>query len=56
MRNMRIVALLAALGAGTGIALRAADKGDPAKGKDVFDQSCAVCHNADSDEKKWGPG
>ncbi len=53
---MRIVALLAALGAGTGIALRAADKGDPAKGKDVFDQSCAVCHNADSDEKKMGPG
>jgi len=33
----------------------AADKGDPAKGKEVFDQ-CSVCHNADSDEKKIGPG
>lgn len=30
------------------------DKGDPAKGKEVFEQ-CAVCHNADSDEKKIGP-
>ena len=33
----------------------AADKGDPAKGKEVFDQ-CSVCHNATSDEKKVGPG
>jgi len=30
-------------------------KGDPAKGKEVFEQ-CAMCHNADSDEKKMGPG
>jgi mono/diheme cytochrome c family protein len=30
-------------------------KGDPAKGKEVFEQ-CGVCHNADSDEKKMGPG
>ena len=29
--------------------------GDAAKGKEVFEQ-CAVCHNADSDEKKMGPG
>ena len=33
----------------------AADKADPAKGKEVFDQ-CSVCHNADSEEKKVGPG
>jgi len=33
--------------------LRAA--GDAAKGKDVFEQ-CAVCHNADSTDKKIGPG
>jgi mono/diheme cytochrome c family protein len=32
-----------------------APKGDAAKGKAVFEQ-CAVCHNADSDEKKMGPG
>jgi len=31
-----------------------AGKGDPAKGKEVFEQ-CGVCHNTDSDEKKIGP-
>lgn len=37
------------------LALRAASKGDPTKGKDVF-QQCSICHNADSDQKKMGPG
>jgi cytochrome c2 len=32
-----------------------AQKGNAAKGKEVFDQ-CGVCHNADSTEKKIGPG
>ena len=31
-----------------------ASKGDPAKGKETFEQ-CAVCHNVDTDEKKMGP-
>ncbi len=31
-------------------------KGDAGKGKSVFEDNCAVCHNADSDEKKMGPG
>lgn len=36
--------------------LSAAQKGgDVAKGKELFEQ-CSVCHNADSDEKKMGPG
>jgi len=42
----------AALAAGSGSAFAA---GSAAKGKEVFDQ-CSVCHNADSDEKKIGPG
>src|SRR5277367_4657137 len=32
-----------------------AKDGDAAKGKDVFEQ-CSVCHNADSEEAKIGPG
>ncbi len=36
------------------IAMLAAD-GDATKGKEVFEQ-CSVCHNADSAEKKMGPG
>ena len=33
-----------------------AQKGDTAKGKEVFDANCSVCHNSDSDEAKIGPG
>jgi len=33
----------------------AAKKGDPEKGKEVF-QQCMPCHNPDSAEKKLGPG
>jgi mono/diheme cytochrome c family protein len=33
-----------------------AQKGDAAKGKDVFDSNCSVCHNSDSAEVKMGPG
>lgn len=34
----------------------ASKSGSATKGKDVFDQKCAMCHNADSDQKKIGPG
>lgn len=27
-----------------------------ARGKTVFDSKCSICHNADSDAKKIGPG
>jgi cytochrome c len=27
-----------------------------ARGKDVFEKKCAVCHYADNDQKKVGPG
>jgi len=37
-------------------ACSADDKGDAAKGKDIFENQCAGCHNADSTEKKMGPG
>ena len=43
---------VAALAAASSSAFAA---GTAAKGKEVFDQ-CSVCHNADSTEKKIGPG
>jgi cytochrome c len=39
-----------------GQAKKAAAKGDATKGKGVFEDNCSVCHNADSTEKKSGPG
>jgi len=57
--------LLRVMALGTGAALALAllalpalsqkGKGDAAKGKAVFEQ-CAVCHDANSTEKKMGPG
>jgi len=34
----------------------AASGGSATKGKEVFDKKCSVCHYADSDAKKIGPG
>jgi mono/diheme cytochrome c family protein len=36
--------------------LAGAKKPDAAKGKEVFADQCAMCHNAASTEKKMGPG
>ena len=54
MHRIRFFATCAALAAVTRL-VPAAPKGDAAKGKEVFEQ-CGVCHNADSEEKKMGPG
>jgi cytochrome c2 len=53
MKRIRVWAMCAAVAAG--IPATWAAKGDAAKGKEVYEQ-CGVCHNADSDEKKVGPG
>ena len=54
MRNVLCTGLLL-----SGLAF-AQGKGDAAKGKALFDEKaepvCGVCHNADSVEKKMGPG
>src|SRR5277367_2873041 len=39
-----------------GRVIAAPPAGNAEKGKAVFEDNCAVCHNADSDEKKTGPG
>lgn len=54
MNRFRVWAVCLTVAAGFATALMGA-KGDAAKGKEVFEQ-CAICHNADSDEKKMGPG
>jgi cytochrome c2 len=54
MYRFRVFAVCLTLAVGSKVSLWAA-KGDAAKGKEVFEQ-CGVCHNADSDEKKMGPG
>jgi len=59
MSSSRLVALFSpfVIGAALTVGIAAgkkADKGDPAKGKDLFEQ-CAVCHNVDTDETKMGP-
>ncbi len=38
------------------IAVPAAAKADAAEGKELFESKCSVCHNADSKDKKIGPG
>jgi mono/diheme cytochrome c family protein len=38
------------------LSLLPASAADAAKGKDTFDNNCAVCHNADSTDVKIGPG
>jgi cytochrome c len=53
MRRFRVWVVCVTFIAGSTAAHAA--KGDAAKGKEIF-QQCGVCHNADSDEKKMGPG
>jgi cytochrome c len=52
MKQLRTWALVATVAAASTAGFAAA-KGDPEKGKVVFEQ-CSVCHNADSEERKVG--
>lgn len=56
MHQVQKIAIAAALAAGMMGLPNLEAAGNAAKGKDVFKAQCAVCHNADSTEKKMGPG
>ncbi len=45
-----------ALGLAVPFAFAAEGDGDAAAGKEIFETKCIVCHNADSKDKKIGPG
>lgn len=47
---------LAALAAAAALIAPAAYGADAAVGKDLFETKCVVCHNADNNDKKIGPG
>jgi len=49
------VAVSCSLALGQGKKKNGGEGGDATKGQEVF-QQCGVCHNADSTEKKMGPG
>ncbi|MBM3725991.1 MAG: cytochrome c [Acidobacteria bacterium] len=56
MKTILSVGLGLSLAAGAALAQdKKGAAGDAGKGKEVFEQ-CGVCHNADSEEKKMGPG
>jgi cytochrome c2 len=55
MNKANCLAIAALFVAGMSTPLLAQKKGDAAKGKEVFSQ-CAVCHDAESTNKKMGPG
>ena len=59
MRRSNLIAITVAMVVSCSLALgqgkKGAKAGDPTKGQEVF-QQCSVCHNADSTERKMGPG
>src|SRR3977135_1315966 len=50
-----VLGMTAAITCSLAMAAQKKKAGDAEKGKEVF-QQCGVCHNADSTEKKMGPG
>jgi cytochrome c len=55
MHRFRVLGICAIMTV-SGKVMLSAGKADAAKGKAIFSDQCAVCHNVDSDEKKMGPG
>jgi|SRR4051812_2445023 cytochrome c len=61
MRRSKLIVIVVGVAVSCSLALGQGKKGskngggDATKGQEVF-QQCGVCHNADNNEKKMGPG
>jgi cytochrome c len=56
MKKTQYLTALCLLAGSAGLYGQNLPKGDAAKGKDIFDQQCSLCHDATTTEKKMGPG
>jgi mono/diheme cytochrome c family protein len=56
MKKIQYLTIICLLGGTAGLFGQTAAKGDAAKGKDIFDQQCGLCHDATTTDKKMGPG
>lgn len=55
MKKIQYLTVCLLVGA-AGLYGQTAPKGDAAKGKEIFDQQCGLCHDATTTDKKMGPG
>ena len=52
-----VVCLLAVVGSACGqTPAKSTGAGDAKKGKQIFEENCGLCHDAESTEQKMGPG
>jgi|SRR6185437_6961154 len=56
MSKSQYLTIVCLLAGATGLYGQPAAKGNAAKGKELFDQQCGLCHDATSTEKKIAPG
>ena len=56
MKKIQYLSVICLLAGTAGLYGQNAPKGDAAKGKEIFDQQCGLCHDATTTDKKMGPG
>jgi cytochrome c len=56
MKKIQYLSVICLLAGAAGLYGQSAPKGDAAKGKEIFDQQCGLCHDATTTDKKMGPG
>ena len=56
MKTRQFFSVLCLLAGAAGLYAQPAGKGNAAKGKELFNQQCGICHDATTTNKKMGPG